>query len=120
MIDDEPFVARSIRDSLSRYDIDIASGAREAIQLIESSSYDAIVCDVMMPGMNGKDSYTELANRRRGEEERVVFMTGGAYTNDAASFVAELKNPCVEKPFRMAVLIAAIEGVARGAAPGLR
>lgn len=120
VIDDEPFVARSIRDSLSRYDIDIASGAREAIQLIESSSYDAIVCDVMMPGMNGKDLYTELANRRRGEEERVVFMTGGAYTNDAASFVAELKNPCVEKPFRMAVLIAAIEGVARGAAPGLR
>lgn len=113
VIDDEPFVARSIRDSLARYDIDIASGGREAIALIDESPYDAIVCDVMMPEMSGQDLYEELSSRRRGEEARVVFITGGAYTADAASFVARIKNPCVEKPFDMATLIAAIEDVAR-------
>lgn len=113
VVDDEPFVARSIRDSLGRYDIDIASGGREAIALIDAGPYDAIVCDVMMPGMSGQDLYEELTSRRRGEEARIVFITGGAYTADAASFVAKVKNPCVEKPFDMSALVAAIEDVAR-------
>jgi CheY-like chemotaxis protein len=52
-----------------------------------------------MPGMTGVDFATALEGRAPERLSRVVFMTGGVFTGQAAAFVAARRDRCVEKPF---------------------
>ena len=61
--------------------------------------FDAIVCDLMMPHITGMDLYAELRDRVRDQAERIVFMTGGAFTPAARAFLKDVKNLRLEKPF---------------------
>ncbi|HEX8908045.1 MAG TPA: hypothetical protein VF805_02515, partial [Anaeromyxobacteraceae bacterium] len=52
--------------------------------------------------------------------ERLVFVTGGAFTAQAREFLARVPNPRVEKPFEPATLRALVDGLVarrRGAPP---
>jgi CheY-like chemotaxis protein len=64
--------------------------------------FDAVLCDLMMPGMSGIELYRALKARAPGMEERLVFMTGGAFTTEAEAFLDEVSNARVEKPFDFA------------------
>ena len=46
-----------------------------------------ILCDLMMPEMTGMDLYDELAPRAPAQAERIIFMTGGAFTAARAEFL---------------------------------
>jgi CheY-like chemotaxis protein len=65
----------------------------------DSVPFDAVLCDLMMPGMSGIELFRALASRSPGLEERLVFMTGGAFTAEAEAFLEEVSNARVEKPF---------------------
>jgi hypothetical protein len=41
----------------------------------------------------------------------VLFMTGGAFSGAARDFLARVDNPCIEKPFEIAELLAAVNEV---------
>ena len=51
-----------------------------------------------MPDLGGVDVYDWLVEKRPDLVDRVVFMTGGAFTERAQQFVAAAARPCVEKP----------------------
>jgi CheY-like chemotaxis protein len=67
-----------------------------------AAPFDAVLCDLMMPGMSGIELYRALKVRAPGMEERLVFMTGGAFTTEAEAFLDEVSNARVEKPFDFA------------------
>jgi len=46
----------------------------------------------MMPDLSGIDFYGELARAGRGQERRVIFMTGGAFTARAREFLGAIDN----------------------------
>jgi CheY-like chemotaxis protein len=48
---------------------------------------------------------------------RIVFMTGGAFTDDARNFLATTGTPHLEKPFTEATLRQVIQNVCRSVAP---
>jgi CheY-like chemotaxis protein len=52
-----------------------------------------------MPELTGMDVYVELARMRPGAEQRIVFMTGGAFTPRAQTFLATVPNQTLYKPF---------------------
>lgn len=54
-----------------------------------------------MPEMSGMDFYDELARRFPDLAARVVFVSGGAFTPDARSFLDHVTNPLLEKPFTL-------------------
>jgi len=58
-----------------------------------------VMCDLLMPGMSGMALYEQLKAARPGLEQKLVFMTGGAFTQRAAEFLNNVNNPRVEKPF---------------------
>ena len=99
IVDDEVRLARSLAALLSFHDVEIASSVAEALTLIEKSPFDCVLCDLMMPSLSGMDLHAELERRGRGEERRMVFMTGGAFTPRAREFVAKVPNHVLEKPF---------------------
>jgi PAS domain S-box-containing protein len=100
-VDDEPMIGVAIARALRQeHDVTALSSAREALaQLIRGERYDLILCDLMMPEMSGMDLYEEIARVAPDQAERVVFLTGGAFTPGARDFLGRVKNRCMEKPF---------------------
>jgi CheY-like chemotaxis protein len=53
----------------------------------------------MMPEMSGIDLYQAVKKLSPDEAERIVFVTGGAYTPRTEDFLRDIPNARIEKPF---------------------
>jgi PAS domain S-box-containing protein len=106
VIDDERLVGEAIARSLSEEnDVEVVTDAQQALaRLGTGQRYDVVLCDLMMPVMTGMDLYAELVRRAPEVAKRLVFMTGGAFTPRARSFLESVTNPCLEKPLDMSKL----------------
>jgi CheY-like chemotaxis protein len=92
------------------HDVVAVTGARDALaRLLDGEQYDVILCDLMMPEMTGMDLYAELLVHAPALAKRIVFMTGGAFTNRAREFLEHVDNERVEKPIDPKKLKALIE-----------
>jgi FixJ family two-component response regulator len=58
-----------------------------------------------MPRMNGMDFHAALHRLRPELTGRVIFLTGGAFTPQARSFLERIPNRRVEKPFNARALL---------------
>jgi hypothetical protein len=54
--------------------------------------------------MTGMELYAELHKLAPERTKKFVFMTGGAFTEDARRFLAQISNPSIEKPLRASKL----------------
>ena len=104
VIDDEPLVGRSLRRTLKSHRVDVVHNGHQAIELMESTHYDLILCDVMMPDVTGMDVFHSVKQRWPGREARIAFMTGGAVTPEAEHFLANAKSRRILKPFSSSTL----------------
>jgi CheY-like chemotaxis protein len=100
VVDDEPLVARSLQRILSKeHDVDVADRARAALDRIAGGErFDVILCDLMMPDVNGMAFHDEVGILDPGLVERIVFVTGGAFTEVANDFLTRVPNLRLEKP----------------------
>jgi nitrogen-specific signal transduction histidine kinase/CheY-like chemotaxis protein len=114
VVDDEPLIVQSLTKMLAtRATVVGETAAARALELIlADQEFDAIVCDVMMPGMTGIDLHERVARERPERAERFVFITGGTYTARARDYLERVSNARLGKPFDVAQLVAAIERVA--------
>ncbi|MGB8329884.1 MAG: ATP-binding protein [Polyangiales bacterium] len=99
VVDDEPVIARLIQKALVGHDVTIANDGREAVALMGQNAYDVILCDLIMPEMTGMDVYRAALQRATPVNDRIVFMTGGAFTQRARDFLESVPNLRIEKPF---------------------
>jgi PAS domain S-box-containing protein len=105
VVDDELPIANTLRELLAPdHEVVAATNAREALTAIARSDFDVVLCDLIMPGMNGIELYERLRADRPGLERRIVFMTGGAFTASAAEFLASVDNRRIEKPFSLGLV----------------
>lgn len=105
IVDDEQPLTDVLTEMLEECEVTVARSGREAMGEIEEAFFDVILCDLMMPDVTGMELYHSLAEVTR---RRIIFMTGGAFTTIAASFLRSIDNPCLEKPIEMRELRAAI------------
>ncbi|HEU0031382.1 MAG TPA: ATP-binding protein [Kofleriaceae bacterium] len=100
VVDDEAIVGITLTRLLREHEITYVARAREALDLIAAGKrYDVIVSDLMMPEMSGMDFYDELRRDHPELVDRVVFVTGGAFTSAAHAFLDSIPNVRLEKPF---------------------
>lgn len=99
VVDDEPVIARLIQKALVEHDVTTAHDGREAVALMSENAYDVILCDLIMPEMTGMDVYRAALQRATPLNDRIVFMTGGAFTQRARDFLESVPNLRIEKPF---------------------
>jgi len=105
IVDDEPAVGVALGRALREHDVTVVTSAQEALDLVVSKrSFDVILSDLMMPGMSGMDLYDELAGRCPQVVERMVFITGGAFTPAGIAFLERVPNLRLEKPFDAATV----------------
>lgn len=101
VIDDDSLVAAVVRRTLSRaYTVVTASGGAEALDLLAlDGDFDAIVCDLCMPGMDGVEVHARLARTSPDLAARMMFLTGDTFTARARALLASAGRPALPKPF---------------------
>jgi signal transduction histidine kinase/DNA-binding response OmpR family regulator len=105
VIDDEDSLVQAMRRFLSHdHDVDGVTSARVAIEMIGRQHYDVIVCDLMMPQVTGMDVHAAVLAQDPALAARMIFVTGGAFTETARRFLDSTPNPRIEKPFDLKTL----------------
>jgi CheY-like chemotaxis protein len=101
VVDDEKMVVSVIKRILSKeHDVVGVVAAKEALALCTAGEkFDLILCDLMMPEMTGMDLHRELSRAAPEQASRMVFLTGGAFTEKARQFLSETVKEYLEKPF---------------------
>jgi CheY-like chemotaxis protein len=90
------------------------TSAAEAIARISAGErFDVILSDVMMPEVTGMEMHEQLLRVAPGQAQRMIFLTGGAFTATAREFLDRVPNLTIEKPFEGRKLIALIAGLDR-------
>ncbi|MFL5351710.1 MASE1 domain-containing protein [Archangium sp.] len=111
IIDDEPRLAQSMRMLIEpSHDVSVTTRGAEALAWVnEGQRFDLVLCDLQMPGTTGMDVYSHLRAHAPELAERLVFISGGAYTQATRDFVRSVRNRILEKPVRPDELLATID-----------
>ena len=112
LIEDEPSVAAFLRIALERrgYEIVLSTSAAEGLQLLATGDFCGVISDFRTPGgINGADVHDWLKRHRPEIATKMVFITGDTASDETVALMAQAGTPCVEKPFRIQQLLAAVE-----------
>ena len=99
VVDDEILMGSAIARVLTEHEVIAMTSGRTAMAKIAAGDrFDVILCDVRMPDFSGIDLYRGIAACAPELLGRIVFVTGGAFTADAAEFLDGVANLRLEKP----------------------
>jgi PAS domain S-box-containing protein len=106
LVDDDPLVLRVTRRQLEReHEVLAASSGEECLALLrQGQKFDAILCDLMMPVMTGMQLYEAMIEELPRDAERMVFVTGGVFTEGAQQFLEHVPNLRLAKPIEAEAL----------------
>lgn len=110
-VDDEKPIAELLRVSLGRagYQCVCAYDGMEAANLIEKESFDLILLDIMLPGIDG----FELMDYIRLTGTPVIFLTAKNAVADRVKGLRMGAEDYIVKPFDVLELLARVDGVLR-------
>jgi PAS domain S-box-containing protein len=116
IVDDDVNVGRTLSIALQPvHDITVVTSGQEALAELHaarfSGGYDAILCDVLMPGMTGSELFDRARSELPGLEARFIFMSGGLFLGGAAELAKKSHNRVLEKPFDLDDVQEALRGV---------
>ncbi|MEJ7735209.1 MAG: PAS domain S-box protein [Polyangiaceae bacterium] len=119
VIDDEPLVLKSLARALRSFgEVTACRGGRAAmVELCAGLMVDVVVCDLMMPDLDGPATYQAITASWPALRERFVFCTGGVFTPRAHEFMNSVQSPFLSKPVTLDALERAISRVIAGAVP---
>jgi PAS domain S-box-containing protein len=107
VVDDEPMIGTALRAMLEPdHEVHVETLARRALdRVLGGESFDLILCDLMMPEVSGVDFYEDVLRLAPSAAGSVVFVTGGAFTDRARTFVEESGVRCLHKPFDLGLVL---------------
>jgi PAS domain S-box-containing protein len=116
LVDDEPNVALSLaRMMADEHDVAISGSGQEALAAIDANpTYDLVLCDIMMPNMNGMELFETVRAKHPELAQRFVFMTGGVTNERTQAFLEEVTNERLEKPFPLGKLLSLVRRAVAG------
>ncbi len=111
--DDEVALAKAYARVLSAagFKVEVAADGSQAVQLLESQRFDAIVSDIAMPKLDGIDLLRAV--RARDLDVPVVLVTGSPSLETALQAVEFGAIRYLRKPIELAELLAAVEQAVR-------
>ena len=111
IVDDEPLIRELLETILGEagYDAAVFHRAGDALEALRFTSFDAILCDIRMPGMSGLEFHAQVRARDRRQAERFLFLTGDPNAPATQAFMAQSGSLCLRKPFRQSELRAKME-----------
>ena len=112
VVEDEPKTAQYLQKGLTEngFVVDIATNGVDGLHLAISSSYDLILLDVMLPGMDGRQVIREL---RREKATPVLFLSARGKVEDRVAGLELGGDDYLVKPFAFSELLARIRSLLR-------
>ena len=116
VVDDEPAVRESLRRALELegYDVELAGSGEEAVQRLgRNGQPDAVILDVLMPGIDGLEVCRRL--RATGNEIPILMLTARAEVDSRVAGLDAGADDYLAKPFALAELLARLRALLRRA-----
>ena len=116
VVEDEPSMGALLRQGLEEQNhaVTLARDGIEGLYAAETSNYDAIVLDVMMPGMDGVQVTRRL--RAAGNQVPIIMLTARDAATDIVRGLDAGADDYLTKPFSLKVLLARLRAISRRAA----
>lgn len=113
VVEDETLIAKAIRTGLEAegYSVDVVDNGIDGLWQATEESYEAIILDLMLPGMSGFKVCTEL--RAAGVTTPIMMLTAKDGEFDQAEGLDSGADDYVTKPFSFVVLLARLRALIR-------
>ena len=120
VVDDERAVRESLRRALELegYEVELAGDGAEALYRLQANGQpDAVVLDVLMPGVDGLEVSRRL--RRKGNSVPILMLTARAEVENRVEGLDAGADDYLAKPFALEELLARLRALLRRATPGI-
>lgn len=113
VVDDDKHLVQALKRGLEAegYAVDVALDGLEAQWLAAENSYDAIVLDIMLPGLSGDALCAKL--REAGDWTPILMLTAKTAANEEANALDTGADDFLSKPFSYVVLVARLRALPR-------
>ncbi|MGC1394205.1 MAG: response regulator transcription factor [Coleofasciculaceae cyanobacterium] len=114
LVDDEPGVRISVKEYLQEvggFEVQVASNANDALQMLEKQTPDLVISDIMMPQLDGYEFLKKLREDPRFKNLPVIFLTARGMTTDRIKGYQAGVDAYLSKPFEPDELVAMVENL---------
>ena len=113
VVDDEPAVRTALERALrlEGYEVELAADGAEALELVAAARPDAVLLDVLMPGLDGIEACRRL--RARGDRTPVLMLTARDAVGDRVAGLDAGADDYLVKPFALQELLARVRALLR-------
>jgi len=115
IVEDEKHIAEGIKFNLEAegFDTAVAETGEKGLKLIEAHQFDAVVLDVMLPGIDGFEVVQRI--RARNNFVPVLMLTARSRPEDVLKGFEAGADDYLPKPFELAIFVARLNGLLRRA-----
>lgn len=103
VVDDEPTIRQIMARVLQQlgFEVDCAPDGLQALDFADQHDYALVVCDLLMPGINGMSLWEDWRRTHPDLTARTLFVTGDSASYETSNFLERSGCPCIFKPFRL-------------------
>lgn len=111
VVDDDQQLASALQWILAdeNFLVDVAFDGDEALLKVKAHAYDAVICDLKMPHLQGDQFYLKAKELRPSLSDSFIFITGFATDPELRHFLIEQEVKFLLKPFPIDVLISCVK-----------
>jgi CheY-like chemotaxis protein len=120
VVDDEGCIRTAVSRLLTRagYAVTLAASGVEALQRVRTEAYEAVICDLRMPGLSGIALFDQLQQAAPALAGRILVASGDLSHPDTTVFLERTGAPALLKPYAARDLIEALKRMCAQAAAG--
>jgi PAS domain S-box-containing protein len=106
VVDDEESIREIVQEGLVARGMTVegASSSEEALPHLAAHSYDIVLCDFNLPGLNGEEFFKRIQPRAGTAAPKFVFMSGALLDSATLAHFTEKGASVLQKPFHIAAL----------------
>lgn len=115
VVEDDPKIGEFVQNGLKEagYAATLAASAEEALPMVEATSFDAAVVDLMLPGLDGLSFIEEI--RRRGVQTPILILSAKRSVDDRIAGIQRGGDDYLTKPFSFSELLVRVGALIRRA-----
>lgn len=112
VVDDNPLITNVLKSLLGseHYEVESCANGQEALDLLGQSNVDLIICDVMMPVLDGYGLHEQIRSRSEFAHIPFIFLTALGENEEVERGVGVGADDYVVKPFDPRQLLAMVRG----------